>query len=108
MRCMMVHSVSTREVGSLPPSLSRACAGHRGEVKSENKRPVCDRMMLTMPCRRRADYEDISDSHLLEMLHRGFVFSDLDDKLRQGLFSYPQVILEFCSSRTKELNNSSR
>ena len=25
MRCMMVHSVSTKEVGSLPPSLSNVC-----------------------------------------------------------------------------------
>lgn len=25
MRCMIVHSVSTREVGSLPPSLSSVC-----------------------------------------------------------------------------------
>ena len=40
MRCMMVHSVSTREVGSLPPSLFRACVEHREEIKSESKLTV--------------------------------------------------------------------
>ena len=40
MRCMMVHSVSTREVGSLPPSLSRACVEHREKIKSESNMSV--------------------------------------------------------------------
>lgn len=54
MRCMMVHSVSTREVGSLPPSLSRACVEHDEKIKSACKLSVQDRMMLDLPCRRRA------------------------------------------------------
>ena len=50
--------------------------------------------MLNMQCRRRAaGYEATSDSHLVEVFHRGLVFSDLDDELRQGLLSYSQVIL---------------
>ena len=49
--------------------------------------------MYNMPCRRRAaGYKATSDFHLLEVFHRGLVFSDFDNKLCQGLFCYPQVI----------------
>ena len=60
MRCMMVHSVSTREAGSLPPSLSKACVEHRGDIKSESKLSVLDRMALDLRCRRRASDSETS------------------------------------------------
>ena len=93
-RCMMVHSVSTREVGSLPPSLSNVCM----QDIIHRLHHFITRTMLAggVKYARRSTQQRVF-LHLLKLFERSFVLRKFHYELCQRFLRYTQMIFKLCT-----------